>query len=182
MIPAYFSLKGYPINVIGRNLPEDRINGILQGIRNGKNIRVIDKGSSLLETVRCLKRGETLGILMDLNTRSDGFDIDFFGKPAHTPSGPILLSYKTGAPLLPLAIHRTPLNRHRIVVGEEVQAMTNENPGTSSVQVKNKIRSNGVDENQLKEMTFLCSKAIETFIRQHPTEWFWMHEKWKERK
>ena len=204
LIPVFFSLKGYPVNVIGQNLPENRMNGILQSIRNGKKVRVIAKSSSLRETLRCLRRGETLGILMDHNTRSEGFTLDFLGKPAHTPSGPILLSYKTGAPLIPLAIHRTSQNRHRIEVGEEIQFNEKLNPESSSGQnekfqsppparIEQEAQSqkgdsfknseqNGRFKNELKERTQICSKAVENYIRQYPTEWVWMHERWKERK
>ncbi|MCH7760832.1 lysophospholipid acyltransferase family protein [candidate division TA06 bacterium] len=169
LISVYFSLKGYPVNVIGRKLPEERINGILQKVREGKEVRVIDRHSSLRETMECLRRGETLGILMDQNSRVKGIEIDFFGKPAHTPTGPVLLSRKTGAPLLPLAIHRTRNNRHRIEVGEEIEAM------------KNRSLGNGHFEKVLEESTRVCSKAIESFIRQYPTEWVWMHERWRKR-
>jgi KDO2-lipid IV(A) lauroyltransferase len=179
LIPIFFSLKGYPVNVIGRSLPESRINGILQDIRKGKEVNVIDRHSSLRETLRCLRRGETLGILMDQNTRAEGFTIDFFGMPAHTPVGPVLLSHKTGAPILPMAIHRTRENRHRIEVGEEIKF--NSTPKQVLGKMKNKSLENGKFKEELMEWTQVCSKAVESFIRKYPTEWVWMHERWKKR-
>ena len=81
---------------------------------------------------------------------------------AYTPVGPVLLAMKTRAALLPLAIHIRDDNTHLIELKEEIE-----------------LQLTGDQEMDKRVNTQRCSKAIEDFINQYPTQWVWMHERWK---
>ena len=164
LLGAYLALKGYPLNVVGAKLYDHRLNKIIVENREKAGLRNITRGSGTREILRALKRGEVVGILIDQDTRVEGTFVDFFGRKAFTPIGPVLLAMKTGAPLIPLAIHIKEDNTHLITVEEELS-----------------LEFTGDPESDLIVNTQRCTHEIEKFIRRDPTQWVWMHDRWKTR-
>lgn len=161
LIPAYFSQKGYPVNVIAREVYDKNVNEEINRIRRAFNVRIIDKARSPIVAFKKLLLGEIVGILMDQNTKMNSVSIDFLGRKANTPIGPAYLAMKTGAPVIPIAIHRLKDDTHLIEVGEEVM-----------------ITKSGNQKMDIFENTKRCSKAIERFITNYPEEWVWFHKRW----
>jgi KDO2-lipid IV(A) lauroyltransferase len=161
LIPAFFSQNDYTVNVIAREVYDKNVNREVNRIRECFNIRIIDKARAPIVALKRLLRGEGVGILMDQNTKTNSVSIDFLGHKANTPIGPAYLALKTGAPVLPVAIHRLKDDSHLIEVGEEVS-----------------ISRSGDFETDLFENTQRFSKAIERFIVNHPEEWVWFHKRW----
>ncbi len=159
LLGAYLSMMGYPINVLATSLKDSRLNRLLVEVRRDVGLRVLDRSGGLIGAFRCLKRGEILGVLIDQDTSVESVLVDFLGKPAKTAVGPVKLAARTGAAIVPLAM-----------------LMTDE--GTYEIEVKQPIEINGGDDS-LKRDVELCSKAVEDFIRRSPTQWVWMHKRWK---
>jgi KDO2-lipid IV(A) lauroyltransferase len=88
--------------------------------------------------------------------------VNFFGRPARTPAGPGLLAYKTGSPIIPMAILRKGKNRYRIVVKPQVE-----------------LRFSGDREKDLIDVTQEYTRVLESIIREHPAQWLWMHDRWR---
>jgi KDO2-lipid IV(A) lauroyltransferase len=91
-----------------------------------------------------------------------GVFVDFFGKPARTPVGPILLPYKTGSPIIPMAIVRIPDNKYKIIVKPRVELVFSDDR-----------------EKDAQQTTQRCTKVLESIIREYPDQWLWMHDRWK---
>ncbi len=161
LIPAYFSQKGYPVNVITRKVYDKNVDGMINGIRRAFGVRIIDKNRSPIVALKKLLLGEAVGILMDQNTKTNSVFIDFLGHKTYTPVGPAYLAMKTGAPVIPVAIHRLRDDTHLIEVGEEVE-----------------IKNTGNQKSDILENTKRCSKAVEHFITNHLDEWVWFHKRW----
>ena len=102
-----------------------------------------------------------LGIVMDLRCRSEGIVIDFLGRPARTFAGPVRLAARTGAVVLPMACWMIDGNRYRIVIDEPVP-----------------VAAGPLAEERLEESTRECLRSLERFIREAPTQWVWMHDRW----
>jgi KDO2-lipid IV(A) lauroyltransferase len=162
LMPAAFAALGYPINVIGRRAYDDRLNEMLVGLRSRHGIRTIDRDAGAKEALRCLRRGEALGVLIDQDTRVKGVFVDFFGRPAYTPTGAVEFALRTGAALVPMAIHRNGDGKHTIEVLEYLP-----------------LPSTGNEEQDLTLHTQRCTEILEGFIRKHPDQWVWMHERWR---
>lgn len=162
LIPAYFSQVGYRVNVMAREVYDRNVNREINRIREMHNIRIIDKRRAPIVALKCLLRGEAVGILMDQRTNKNSVAIDFMGRKAKTPIGPAYLAMKTGSPVVPVAIHRLRNDKHIIEVGDEVL-----------------IRRTGKDESDIFENTRRCSKAVERFITNHLDEWVWFHKRWE---
>jgi KDO2-lipid IV(A) lauroyltransferase len=161
LIPAYFSQVGYQVNVMAREVYDKNVNREINRIREMYQVRIIDKRRAPIIALKCLLRGEAVGILMDQNTNKNSVSIDFMGHKAKTPIGPAYLAMKTGSPVVPVAIHRLRDDRHVIEVGKEVA-----------------IQMTGNDTDDIFENTRRCSKAVEHFITDHIDEWVWFHKRW----
>jgi KDO2-lipid IV(A) lauroyltransferase len=161
LIPAYFSEVGYRVNVMAREVYDKNVNREINRIREMYDIRIIDKRRAPIIALKCLLRGEAVGILMDQRSNKNSVSIDFMGRKAKTPIGPAYLAMKTGSPVVPVAIHRLRDDTHMIEVGNEVE-----------------IARTGKDEDDLFENTRRCSKAVEQFITNHLDEWVWFHKRW----
>jgi KDO2-lipid IV(A) lauroyltransferase len=163
LLAAYFSLRGYKVSVVGRELYDPRLGRLLVQNRESVGVQNIPSSAGVKPIIRALKSGRALGVLGDQDSsRVRGVFVDFFGKPARTPVGPILLSYKTGSPIIPMAIVRRGKNRYRIVVRPEV-----------------KLISSADREKNVVEVTQRCTKVLESIIREYPDQWLWMHDRWK---
>jgi Kdo2-lipid IVA lauroyltransferase/acyltransferase len=150
---------GFPITAIAKESYDPRLTRLVEGERRRFGVEVIYRGrtGSSAATLRALKRGRVLGLLIDQDTRAPGTFVQFFGEPAFTPVGAAALAVRTGAPLVIGAIRRTPGGRHVVDI-ERCTAPADAAEGTASI-----------------------TAALERKIRSHPSQWVWFHERWKTR-
>lgn len=160
---AMFIASHYPLAVVGAALYDPRLDEILVREREQAGYRTFSRtASGTRQILKWFREGGVLGILIDQDTRVDSEFVDFFGQPAYTPAGPIVLAERTGAALVPLAIHMNEDCTHTVEVRPQIEL---QNTGDARAD-----RIANVEK---------CSNAVEAFIREHPTQWVWMHERWK---
>ncbi|MCX7913632.1 MAG: lysophospholipid acyltransferase family protein [Thermodesulfovibrionales bacterium] len=137
-------------------------NKFIEKIRSKYGNKIIYKKGALKSILAELRINHPVGILMDQAVLSnEGFIIDFLGKPAWTTKMPALIARKTGAAVLPIFISREGF-RHKIKIYPEI---------TLSPEVD--------FEKAIVEDTKNFSKYIEEYIKANPTEWLWIHRRWK---
>ncbi len=151
------------LTVVARYLPNWKLNEWLVAVRARQGVTTLYRGSprTARESLRCLRRGETLGILIDQDTRVDGVFVPFFGHPAFTPVGAAALAERTGATLLPCCIYREK-GRHRICFSRPVE-----------------IPKLPHRQGRRTECTARLTACLEGFIRRHPEQWVWLHRRFK---
>jgi KDO2-lipid IV(A) lauroyltransferase len=164
LMAASYALRGYSVSAVARRVYDPRLDRMLNDLRKNARVRGISRDSGLREMIRVLRRGELLGVLMDQDTKVRGVFVPFFGRLAHTPVGPVMLAMKTRAPIVPIAIHRQPDDTH-----------------VSTVMPPVTLRYTDDREADLRINTWRCTRVLEEFIRQHPAQWVWMHNRWKKR-
>lgn len=165
LMGSYLASKGYPINVVGAPVYDPRLDELVVANRLRSGMSYIARGSATKEIIRALRRNEVVGLLIDQDTRQvDGVFVDFLGIKAYTPVGPVVLAMKTKAAVVPMAIHIQKDNTHLVEIEQEL----------------NLYFSKDQDHNRIHN-TQICSKEIEAFIKKYPTQWVWMHERWKTR-
>ncbi len=164
LIPAWFSQRGYRISVIGRKVYDPRLDRLLNSARSRWGVRVIDRDQGAREAIRSLRQGQALGILIDQDTRVASVEVQFMGHPAKTPTGAAALALKTGAAVVPLAVHRLPDGRHRITILPEIDRSPQ---GDKELQILEEVR----------RQTAAVERLIEWDVRQ----WAWMHLRWTEK-
>jgi len=121
LLAHYLSMQGLPMNVIARRVRMDRLEAFLAGIRKKNNVNVIYRDASAKEIVDLLRNGEFVGIMPDQDMDSiSGVFVDFFGRPAWTPSGAAVLNLLTDAYVVPCFILRKAFG-HEIVIGNPIE-------------------------------------------------------------
>src|SRR5205807_1222294 len=97
------SLFGHPLSFLVRRIDNPKIEALIDRARTRLGNRTIDKRSAAREMLQIMQNGETLGILVDLNTLDrEGTFVDFFGVPASTTFTLAKLALRTNAQVLPV--------------------------------------------------------------------------------
>ena len=162
LLGASILANSYTIRGITRQLRSKRLDAIVSDYREKVGWQGIDRDRSVRDALRCLKRNELIAILADVDTRTQGVFVDFFGRPAYTPYSPVAIALKTGAAILPTFIIRQPDDSHRAVVEAPLP-----------------LQWSGDRGQDLLVNTQRFTKVIESYIRRYPEQWIWMHERWK---
>lgn len=160
---AAFSRKGYPVSVIARDADDGPINDRMNAIRARMGYTVLPRNQSARNAMAVLRRNEVLGVLPDQNDLT-GIFVPFFGRLAATTMGPAFLAVHTGATVLPAFIHREPDNYHVVKVFPPIEYVVT-----------------GDHKADVRALTARINDAIETGIREHPEQWFWLHDRWRHR-
>ena len=159
---AWLAQNGFPLRVIGTSAYDPRLDKMIVKTRNGAGYKNIARGKNTREIIRVLRQGIPLGILIDQDTRVEGVFVDFFGRKAHTATGPVVLAQKFNVPIVPIFIRlKKDLNYH-IECFPPI-----------------KLEDTGNPEKDLVVNTQKCSDAIEQMVQRYPEQWVWMHERWK---
>lgn len=163
LMAAALSLEGLPLNVIAREVYDPRLDRIILGTRMAHGVRTIQREarSAAREILRVLRRGEILGLLIDVDIKAPGAFVPFFGKPAWTPTGAAAFSLRTCAPAVMGFINR---EGSRYVIRLE--------PPLHPVVT-------GDRDADLRENTARYTARIEAAIRRQPEDWVWTHRRWR---
>lgn len=157
-VAAWMVLSGYKLAVIARDADDQGVNALVNALREGPGTEVISRGRAARASIERLRRNEIVGILPDQNARE--VYIPFFGKPAGTVLGPGVLAERTGATVQPVFCHYVGEGRFHIrflphVVPDE----------GFSVKGEGMMRA--------------INRLLESVIREHPDQWLWFHDRWR---
>jgi Kdo2-lipid IVA lauroyltransferase/acyltransferase len=166
LLPLVAALRGEPISMVARPLDNPRLDDLVTRWRERGGNRVIRKHEAVQTVLQVLRRGATVGILIDQHvSEREGVVVPFFGRPASTASAPALIARRSGAAVLPAGITRGfGPGRYRVRVGAQIP-----------------MRRSGDVKADLVENTARFTAAIEAMIREQPEQWFWVHRRWKTR-
>jgi len=160
---ANMTFRGLTPLVVGTPLKDQKLNDLLFGFRRSSGATAIERGKEGFRLVKELLKGGSVALLIDQDTKVKSRFVNFFGRPAATPVGAALLAMKTGATVVPAYIHF-----------DEEDGMQHMHlfPGMPLI-------STGNEEQDMIANTQAYTTFIEEAIRKHPTQWVWMHERWK---
>jgi Kdo2-lipid IVA lauroyltransferase/acyltransferase len=160
---ANMTLRGLNPLIVGTPLKDPRLNELLFSSRSAHGGIAVERGKEGMKLVKGLLQGGTVALLIDQDTKVKSRFVNFFGMPASTPAGVALLALKTKAAVVPSYIHYNKAD------GKQHMYLLPEFP----------LIDTGNEENDLVANTQLYTSFIEDAIRKHPTQWVWMHERWK---
>lgn len=162
----YHSLAGYPMGLVIRRLDNPLVDEMVNRIRCRHGNRVLHKDDFARGLIGAMRAGETVGILMDTNmTPPQGVFVPFFGLPACTASGLARVALKTGAAVVP-----------GFLLWEET-----EQKYVLRFYPELELANTGDAEADATENTARFTAVIEQVVRQYPSQWLWMHRRWKTR-
>jgi Kdo2-lipid IVA lauroyltransferase/acyltransferase len=162
----YHSLMGYPMSIVIRRLDNPLVDSLVNRIRCRHGNQVLHKDDFARGLLASMRRGDTVGILMDTNmTPPQGSFVDFFGQLACTGSGMARIAMKTGARVLPgFLLWQEAAQQYVLRFGAPLC-----------------LAASGDVEADALANTALFTKVIEDYVRQYPDQWLWVHRRWKTR-
>ncbi|MFT6073042.1 MAG: KDO2-lipid IV(A) lauroyltransferase [Alphaproteobacteria bacterium] len=103
-------------------------------------------------------RGDNQHILMLTDQRlSGGISVPFFNHPALTAPSAAELAMRYKMPLMPIFVTRIDIGHYKIIIHPAIETQ------------------NQTLDTVLTDM----NKHIENHIRHYPSQWFWLHRRWK---
>jgi len=155
---------GTVINVIARRIYIEGLNRLLVDLRNSKGYKVILRSGNdtAKKMLKALKSKEALAMLIDQDTEVPGVFVDFFDRPAWTPSGLAVIALRMGVPIIVTLDVRMPDDSHKVIITGPLEMI-----------------KTGDHDKDVIENTKAVTKVIENHIRKYPSQWVWMHERWK---
>jgi KDO2-lipid IV(A) lauroyltransferase len=159
--------SGIPSMVIAARSWDRRLDDLVEDFRARGDVPTLFRedaggGRALLKAMRA---GKALGILIDQDTRVQSVFVPFFGHLASTPRAAADLALRFACPvLLGWSRRRGPRPGDGYVLEVETVEYdpTPADPETEAVRI-----------------TATCTARLEQAIRQAPSEWVWMHRRWK---
>ncbi|MBL7132215.1 MAG: lysophospholipid acyltransferase family protein [Candidatus Omnitrophica bacterium] len=159
--------EGYVVNTVVRPMRDPNAEDYFHKLRMNLGLKTIltyPRREVVNGTIRALRDNEMVVIQMDQNFGTGGVWVDFFGKLAATPIGPIVFALRTDAAILPIYIVREGVGKHCIKILPQQSLEKTDN------------RDETILLNAIK-----ITKIIEGWIKAYPSQWAWIHRRWKSR-
>jgi KDO2-lipid IV(A) lauroyltransferase len=147
--------------VVARRQNNPFLNRMVERMRMSYQSRIIYKKGAIRGILTALRGGDLVGILADQAAHpEDGVLIDVMGRKAWASKSPVLIAQKSGAPLVPVFIHREG-DRHVITFHPE------------------HVFAGDLSDAGILRETQALSRYVENFVAAHPSQWYWVHRRWK---
>jgi KDO2-lipid IV(A) lauroyltransferase len=160
-------LGPWPASTIAKTTIDPGLNVLLEEARREGGVETLwrEDPATARAMIRAFKRNEILGILIDQDTSVQSVFVPFFGRPASTPRAAADLALRFRAP---------------VVVGTSRRRGPRPGDGHEVTAVEIAYDPDAPDrEAEAVRLTAACTAVLEQAIRRNPSEWVWMHERWK---
>lgn len=155
-VRATVSREFSPVGALFRPLDNAYFNAHWEDAIRGVAEPAFPRGrKGLAQMVKYLRGGGIIALLVDQHV-GDGANLTFFGHPAKTTLSAAEMALKYNALVLPVfGIRQRDGLSLKALIQEEIPHSTAE------------------------EMAQAMNDALETMVRRHPEQWFWVHKRWK---
>jgi lipopolysaccharide heptosyltransferase II len=154
---AVVCLQGRAAGTVYQPLRNRFIDDFINRDRRSRGVATFDRRKDLSAATSLLRQGGLLGILTDQHAGDAGIWVPFFNKLASTSPLAATLAQKTGSALVPITIRTVGVARWIIRIHPPIAT---------------KDRAIGA-------ITYDLGEALAQEIRRSPTDWFWVHNRWK---
>jgi len=158
-------LFGFNIYSVARPLDNKFINKYLYSVRERVGQKIVDKKGAAELMTKITSTGATLCFIADQDAGRKGIFVDFFGRKASTYKSIGLLAITNNIPIC-VGYSRRVGNRFYFEIGV-TRIIFPEEWATK--------------DDPLKWVTAEYTKAIEKFVREDPSQYWWLHRRWKHR-
>ncbi len=149
---------GYPV-ALPVEIATSEFQRSVNRARGGAGLQLI-RTDSALGIFRFLREGKVLGILADRAVTGVGEKVEFFGREALLPSAAVVLSLRTGAPLVPAFAGR----RDGVL--------------TASFEPPLEIPNTGDRDADVREGVQRFARVLERYVRSAPEQWTVFEDFW----
>lgn len=165
MLPPAVARHGVPFASFYRAAANTRVDTLIRTLRDramgDTPVPLFAKGAKgAREALAYVARGGRLGMLVD-QKMNDGLEVTFFGQPAMTAPALAAMALRYRCPVIPGYVVRLGPARLRVVVEAPLSL-----PDTGDRQEDTRL------------LTQMINDRLESWIRQRPQSWLWLHKRW----
>ena len=155
-------MLGYETSAASKSMKAQLLESLMVKFRGKRGMKNITREGSYKKLVETLQKGECLILMIDQDTKVKSVFVDFMGKQAYTPLGVSRLALETDALVIPMFMTRKEDDNYRFIIYPELQV----------------VRTGNI-EADLIENTQRQTKVMEEMVRAYPSQWVWMHRRWR---
>lgn len=134
----------------------------LDKLRRKNNCFVLYKGMGSREAISVLKEHKAFGLVVDQGGRTEDAFVKFFGRLTPTPTGVVRFALKFDAPIVAGYIKRIRGPYHKITM---LKPYYLERKPTTEETISYNLEK--------------LNQILEGYVKDHPSEYFWFHKRWK---
>ena len=163
----YGAFHKVPITIVTKEFKSSLLHKLWFRLRGHPDVQYISASGTALSVVKAIKRGRFVAMMMDQHMQPPvGIESSFFGHRVGTIRSLAMLSLRTGAPVIPLFVVREKDNHYHLYTDK---VLTPSTAFTSSADLDLLVHS----------MTQQYCDTIEKWVRRYPTQWNWLHRRFK---
>jgi KDO2-lipid IV(A) lauroyltransferase len=159
-----FNILGYSMNVVTLVDEDLKIDEVRERWRRGRGIKsliVHDSITAAKNIAAALARNEIVAMLGDRATRTNRMKIKFAGKDTYFPTGPMILSLLTKAPIIPGFVVYQGRGKYYGVAESPIYT-----------------EDTGKREEDIRRTLGKVVKVFEKYIRKYPDQWYNFYSFW----
>lgn len=161
-IGTYFAqLSGVPLAQVTRNLNNPWVRALIKIVHGRTAQEVIPKGTQgAKRIIQLLKSGVSVSMMMDQKL-NEGVPVPFFGQEAMTASAVARLALSFKCPIIMVQVERLKGTHFRVTYHPPFY-----------------VCPRGDKDQEVQETLKTINGILESWIIQHPDQWFWVHRRW----
>jgi Kdo2-lipid IVA lauroyltransferase/acyltransferase len=150
--------------VVTKHLSVASLDRFWQVTRARQGVKLTSAQGAIGKAREVLRRGGAAAMMIDQapSSRRHAVSIDFLGRPALADRAPAALAAAARAPLVVAAARRTTEGAHVLHVLEVIEPPAHASPAW------------------IAQATVSAACALEGFVRAYPSQWLWLHRRWKQ--
>lgn len=152
---------GIPVDAVAKPLKNRWSDVYFRTIRESFGAGTIDSRHGVRKILKSLQQQRTVAILLDQHISPPGsVATRFFGRQGYTTTAITNLAMRHQVPVVPMFCQRLPDSRYK-------------------VWAEPMLLLEGAGEQAVEDNTQRLTDIIERAVRRDPSQWFWMHKRWR---
>ncbi len=153
----------FPLTIVGKRMHVGWVDRFCHRARTSRGITVAAPEGAMTHGRNALRRGEVVAMVIDQvpDRARHALQVAFLGARADVDRSPLALAATMRSPVVVAMARRVDGHRQRL----ELLAV---------LEPPDRTRRSWIDE-----ATVQATGALERFVRAHPSEWLWMHRRWR---
>jgi KDO2-lipid IV(A) lauroyltransferase len=153
--------RGLEVAQIYRAANNPYVDALVAEFRSIIGSELIPKGAvAARRSMEALKGGRHLALLVD-QKMNDGIAVPFFGRDAMTAPAVAQLAMRYNAAIIPARVERLSGAHFRLTVFPEIEHPRSGDRRADTLAIMTRVNA-----------------VIESWIRERPEQWFWLHRRW----
>jgi len=152
-----------PILLVVRPFWPDPLDRWINGVRRRFGNKVVGKSRALYAMMKTIRQGGIVALMLDVSRRKQSVPAEFFGHPVRASHAAALLAVRCNVPVIAAFSSRN-----------------SDDTLSFDVLPPLAVQRSGDFQDLLKHNTQLFTETVETAVRKHPDQYFWMQKRWKD--